>query len=126
MLTSDIGSNTGICYSSANIWQIVGYILLAFKIIIPIILIIYGIIDLGKAVVGSKEDDIKKAVKQLAFRVIAGVVIFLIPTLISVIMGLVSNFNTTAKNDFDEFKECIVNPGGNSCVTAADRAWGTD
>ena len=49
------------CTNTANIWQIVGYVLLIFKIVIPILLIIFGILDLGKAVIASKEDEIKKA-----------------------------------------------------------------
>ena len=44
MLIAEVGTKTGFCYDSANIWQVVGYLLLVFKIVIPIILIILGII----------------------------------------------------------------------------------
>ncbi len=114
------------CAQTANIWQIVGYILLVFKIVIPIILIVFGMMDLGKAVVGSKDDDIKKAVKQLAFRAIAAVVIFFIPTLISMILGLVSNFQDSgARTDFNVCRECLTDPAGNSseCKNLAREAW---
>ena len=48
------------CINSANVWQIVGYAFLIFKIIIPIFLIVWGMLDLGRAVVAAKYDEIKK------------------------------------------------------------------
>ena len=113
------------CANTANVWQIVGYVLLVFKIVIPIILIVFGMMDLGKAVVGSKDDDIKKAVKQLAMRAIAAVVIFFIPTLVSMILGMVSNFqNSGAREDFNVCRRCITNPS-DDCPEASD-AWNGD
>ncbi len=115
------------CISTANIWQIVGYLLLIFKIVIPILLIIFGIMDLGKAVVASKDDEIKKAVKSLALRAISAIAIFFIPTLISMILGLVSNFaESGAKDDFKVCQACITNPNGggsNDCSIYATNAW---
>ena len=52
------------CASTANIWQLIGYVLLVFKIVIPILLIVFGMLDLGKAVVASKDDEIKKSIKK--------------------------------------------------------------
>ncbi len=102
----------GFCSQSANIWQVVGYVLLVFKIVIPIILIILGMIDLGKAVVASKDDEIKKAMKSLMFRAIAAVAIFFVPTIVSIVMGLVSSFDKDGSKDFDVCRKCISNPGG--------------
>lgn len=113
----------GFCASTANIWQIVGYVLLVFKIAVPLLLIIFGMIDLGKAVIASKEDEIKKATGSLVRRAIAAVVIFLLPTVISFIMGLVSDFDTSgAKADFEICRACIVRPGDSSTCDA-DAAW---
>ena len=47
------------CYKTANIWQIIGYVFLILKIIITLILIILGIIDVGKAVISSDEKNYK-------------------------------------------------------------------
>ena len=60
------------------------------QIVIPILLIIVGSIDLAKAVVAGKEDDIKKAQKPFVKRVIAAVIVFLIPFLLGVILNLVN------------------------------------
>ena len=45
---------------------------------IPIILILLGMLDLGKAVMASKEDEIKNAQKMLIKRIIYGVVILIV------------------------------------------------
>ena len=70
MLLADVD----FCASTAKIWQLVGNVLLVFKIVIPILLIIWGMMDLGKAVVAAKDDEIKKATKSLAMRIIAGII----------------------------------------------------
>ncbi len=114
----------GFCTSTANIWQIVGYVLLVFKVAIPILLIIFGIIDLGKAVIASKEDEIKKATSSLIRRAIAAVVIFLLPTIVTFVMGIVSDFNEEAvQDDFKVCRTCISNPGDSECDNLADTAW---
>ena len=84
-------------------------------------------LDLGKAVVGSKDDDIKKAVKQLAMRAVAAVVIFFIPTLVSMILGLVSNFQSSgAREDFNVCRTCITTPNDEECANLATDAWNGD
>lgn len=119
-----VGDETsGFCRSTANIWQVVGIVLLVFKIVIPILLIVFGMIDLGKAVIASKDDEIKKATKSLAMRAISAVVIFFIPTLVGMVMGLISDFSTV-KADFDICRGCITNPyESGECVTHAENAW---
>lgn len=114
----------GFCANSANIWQVVGYVLLVFKIVIPILLIIWGMLDLGKAVVAAKDDEIKKATKSLAMRAISAVVIFFIPTLVSLILGMVSNFGESgAKDDWEVCRSCLTNPNDTYCSNYAESAW---
>ncbi len=58
---------------------------------IPIILIILGMLDLGKAVVASKEDEIKSAQKLLIKRAIYAIAIFFVVLIVQVVFGLLSN-----------------------------------
>lgn len=119
----EIGNESdGFCAQSANIWQTVGYILMVFKIVIPILLIVFGMIDLGKAVIASKDDEIKKASKSLLFRALAAIVIFLVPTLVGVIMGIVGNFSDLS-DDYHVCSACISNPLNDDCKMYADDAW---
>lgn len=107
------------CAKTAIIWQIVGWVLLIFKIVIPIILIIFGVLDMFKSVIASKDDEIKKSAKSLAMRALSAVIIFFIPTLVSLIMGLIVNFRDSgAKADFEVCQKCILDP--NDCDTSKD------
>lgn len=120
-----IGTETaGFCANTANIWQVIGYALLVFKIVIPIILIIWGMLDLGRAVVAAKDDEIKKATKSLAMRAVAAVAIFFLPTIIGIVLGLVSNFASSgAKEDFDTCRTCMTSPNNSDCQNLAESAW---
>lgn len=58
---------------------------------IPIILIILGMLDLGKAVIASKEDEIKSAQKLLIKRAIYAVAIFFIVLIVTAVFNLVGS-----------------------------------
>lgn len=124
-MEAQVGGADGFCAATANIWQLVGYVLLVFKIVIPLLLIIFGMIDLGKAVIASKEDEIKKATGSLVRRAIAAVIIFLLPTLISFIMTVIGGFGSEASEDYEVCKACITSPGG-ECKSTADELWGNN
>jgi len=62
-----------------------------FQIGIPIILIVLGTIDLGKAVIASKEDEIKNAQKMLIKRAIYAVAVFFVVTIVSLVFSLFSS-----------------------------------
>ena len=63
---------------------------------IPIILIVLGMLDLGKAVIASKEDEIKTAQKMLIKRAIYAVAVFFVVLIVQVVFGLLS---TTGDNE---------------------------
>lgn len=73
---------------------------------IPIILIILGMFDLGKAVVASKEDEIKAAQKLLIKRAIYAVAIFFVVLIVTAVFNLVGS--TSGENTatwYDCWKE---------------------
>lgn len=72
-----------------QIVNIVSTVINLIKIAIPIILIIYGMLDLGKAVMAQKEDEIKQAQQLFVKRIIAAVLVFLIVAVVQLIMGLI-------------------------------------
>ncbi|MBO4600784.1 MAG: hypothetical protein J5634_00945 [Bacilli bacterium] len=110
------------CKESADIWSLVGKILFVFKIVIPLLLIIFGMIDLGKAVISAEEKAIKNATNSIIRRLIAAVVIFFVPTIIGAIFGLISDFDEQ-KKDYDLCKSCLVHPyDKDGCTKKADLA----
>ena len=58
---------------------------------IPIVLIIYGTIDLGKAVIASDEKEVKAAQSRLIKRFIYAALVFFVTTLVTVLMNIVSD-----------------------------------
>ncbi len=105
--SSSFGSNNP-CVKLKSPLKFIGYILLMVKIIIPLLLIIFGVMDLFRAVTGGKDGDIGKSVKTLVFRLIGGVAIFFVPTIISFIFSLVDGFDDV-QSDFDVCQKCILN-----------------
>ena len=59
------------------------------QFLIPIGLILYGMLDLGKAVIAGKEDEMKKAQGTLIKRLIYAIAIFLVVTIDTFVKGLV-------------------------------------
>ena len=102
---------SSICTEMKDIVQIIGYVLTAFKIAIPLIIVALGIFDFGKAVVAEKEDEIKKQTKRLIYRVIGGIVIFLIPNLVLWLFNaFVDDYSKEAEN-FKTCETCLLHPG---------------
>lgn len=60
------------------------------QIAIPIVLIVYGVIDLGKAVIASDEKEIKAAQSRLIKRCIYAAAVFLVVFFVQIVMNLVA------------------------------------
>jgi hypothetical protein len=67
---------------------------------IPIILIILGMLDLGKAVVASKEDEIKTAQKMLIKRAIYAIAIFFVVLIVTLVFDLLGSAGTDDNADY--------------------------
>ncbi len=81
-----------------QIVTIVHLIYNAIRIAVPLILIIVGMIDMGRAITQQKEDEIKKAQNLLVRKAIAAALVFLIVSLVGLIFSVVntdSNANST-------------------------------
>ena len=73
------------------------------QIIIPIGLIIYGTIDLGKAVIASDEKEVKAAQSRLIKRFIYAALIFFVVTLVSALMSIIA---TGGEGDTNSWSDC--------------------
>ncbi|MCI5703106.1 MAG: hypothetical protein MR265_03875 [Erysipelotrichaceae bacterium] len=73
--------------------DLVGLLRLVYKAIqigVPIILIIVGMFDMGKAITQQKEDEIKKAQNLLVKKAIAAALVFLMFSLVSLVVSIVN------------------------------------
>lgn len=99
-----INETADICTGLVNILYLVGVVMFVLKIAIPIILIAVGSFDLVKAVTAQKDDDVKKAATSLAKKAVAAVAVFLIPTIVGLLFGLVGG------NAYQDCYSCINDP----------------
>lgn len=61
------------------------------KIIVPILVIIFGVLDFLKAITSSDADELKKAQARFIKRLIIAVIIFFIPMLVNFVLNLVND-----------------------------------
>ncbi len=80
---------------------VVSTAVMIIKIVVPILLIVFGMIDLAKAVIASKEDEIKKAQNTFIKRLIAAVIVFFVVSLVQIVIRFV------AGNDEDSVMSCF-------------------
>ena len=78
------------CKGLLPIVKMLVYILNIIQILIPIALILFGTIDLGKAVISSDEKEIKAAQSKLIKRCIYAAAIFFVVLLVTVLMNIVA------------------------------------
>ena len=107
-VTVNNGKLRGEITDVGQIVQLVGKIVSIFQIAIPIILVVMGLVSLGKAVVASKDDEVKKATGGLVKKIILAAAIFFVVTIVKMVVSLVGG---------DEMKHCweiINNPWDSS------------
>lgn len=96
-----------VCTRLKSPLKFIGYIVLIVKIIIPILLIIFGMMDLFKAIIGQKDGEISKSVRSFAWRVIASVLIFFIPTIINFAFNLIDSWSEV-QGEYKICQKCIL------------------
>ncbi len=102
-------SEENFCSKSKSVIKYVGKIFFVAKIVVPLIIIVLGSIDLAKAVVAQKEDEIKNATQMFVKRLIFGVIIFFVPSIVSIIFNLLPT-DTTGGVTETSCSECFLHP----------------
>lgn len=74
-----------------SIVNIIHYVYIGIQIIVPILLIIFGMIELAKAITAQKEDEIKKAQGGLMKKAIVAVIVFLTFSLVKFVFNFANN-----------------------------------
>ena len=98
--------------------NIVHIIVLIIKIVVPILLIVFGMMDLAKAVMAQKEDEIKKGQQTFVKRLIAAIIVFFIVTVVQMVIGFLAGDEDSVTSCFD----CFVN--NNSCKEKVNTSGG--
>ncbi len=98
----------------ARTLKFIGLLLVLAKILIPALIIGLGFVDLAKIVISGKMDTAKKQAVNIVKRVIIGVAIFLIPTILITIYNVAYSIATDSEVVTDgnlhvpkNFKNCV-------------------
>jgi len=110
-----LADTIGVCSSLKPFLKVLGWVVMIIKIVIPILLIVFGMLDVGKSVIASKPDEITKSLKSFAFRCVAAVLIFFIPSIVQVLMNAVyqsgsGTVDTSNANDWVDCWNTVLNP----------------
>ena len=94
----DVGNRTAAsCYGLSAVVFYGVYIVKVIQIVVPILLIIWGSIDLLKSIISGDEKKISAARKPFIQRLLSAVLVFLLPWLVNAIISF-SAGNTTNNN----------------------------
>lgn len=104
------GLTTGI---DSSIPSFTSKIVTVLQIAIPIILIVLGMLDLGKAVTSNDEKQMKEAQKTLIKRVVYAVLVFFVVAIVKFVFGMLSGSgadqNTGSVNKENSCIDCFLN-----------------
>lgn len=104
------------------IMAIIGWVVFLLQMGIPIVLILLGMLDLGKAVIASKDDEIKKAQKSFGRRFLYAAAVFLVVWAVRTVLGFLPSIfgeeNVSGQNEWESCWACIANRGetGSGCT----------
>lgn len=79
-------------------------IVLIIQIAVPVILVIFGMIDLLKAVIAGKEDEIKKNQNVFIKRLIAAALVFFIFVIVKLVVNVVAD-----NSNIMDCANCFIN-----------------
>lgn len=95
--------------------NIVSTVILIIQIAIPVILIIFGMIDLGKAVMSQKDDEIKKGQQTFFKRLLAAAIVFFIIAVVKLVVGVIAG---AGGDSSISCIDCFTKANDNSCRAA--------
>ena len=98
---------------SLKIFQVIGYLILIAKIIAPIILIILASITFAKAALSNDDRATMEAAVTFGKKVLIGLIIFFVPTILDFGLSLISGVSDTMKK-FKPCTACILSPNDSS------------
>lgn len=89
-----------------------GFLLMIAKVAVPLIIIVMGTFDLFKSVVDKDEKSLSKQVRMLLMRVVAGIFIFFLPTIVYAIFDISTDLNIVSDAKYKACVDCLLKPTG--------------
>ena len=111
--TDNVGDNFCSEPSIKKVMKFFGFFILILKFMVPILIIIKGMFLFYNALVKGGADDLTKNAKELGIKIIIGLLVFFIPSIIQGILGLYNDW-ASVESDYMECANCLLDPT-NSC-----------
>ncbi len=105
-------TNSAECFSGGpkipnGIYNIVSDAFFLIQVIVPILLIIWGMVDFAKGVASNDEDKIKAGQKSFIKRIIAGILVLLVFTVTKLIINVTAGLDSSDAVEEDLW-DCVV------------------
>lgn len=78
-------------------------IILIIQIAVPILLVVFGMMDLMKGVMAQKEDEIKKGQQTFIKRLIAAAIVFFVIAIVKMVVSFVADDDQDIMSCFNAF-----------------------
>lgn len=107
-----VGENMCAKEEIQNVMRFVGYIIMFVKLFVPLIIIGQGVFIFYNGIKAGKEEELKKCTQTLGKRILAGVIIMLLPTILDIALSTVNDW-TNYQGEYETCTECLFHP--NNC-----------
>lgn len=110
----------GNCFYLSEMNRIVGYFILIVKIIVPIIIILTAMKPFIAVVLNGKNDELKTSLTLLVKKIIAGLAVLLIPTMIPILFEMfIDDYDSS---EAKMCNTCVFSPASKECDSQILRA----
>ena len=102
-----------ICENTIRAWKYAGMLIYILKISVGLIVIITSTITVGNVVVKGTPKETQRAILGISLKILAVILLFLVPTIVPAIVELLTNTTKTA--GFAACEACLKEPSSNTC-----------
>ena len=106
-----------LCQNTVKGWHLLGLAILVIRIAVPIILICTALVPIYNEIIKGNSEEAIKGLKNMGKKLIAGIVVFLIPTIIEAAVRYISGSDFEAE-DMAICVSCFNSPKGRLCQQA--------
>ena len=84
-------------------------IITIIQIAVPIVLVIFGMLDLFKGIYAQKEEEIKKGQQTFVKRLIAAAIVFFVIVIVKLLIGFVADETDEKEESIMTCANCFIN-----------------
>lgn len=93
--------------------ETISLIIKIIRVAVPILLVIFGSLDLVKGIIAGKDDEIKKGQQIFIKRLIAGALVFFVFVIVEFVVSLAAG--STENANIMKCAKCFINGGDDAC-----------